>query len=551
MSTFLPRPTFNLSSMSPNDARQLISDTLTASVCALKIERNQSELSVQEANIAFPSLPTRFDELYKLYFPNVSEREKEAIRKKIYVEAGISDGRPETFNGMPFTEVIQYIAEKDINTISGLPSKLNEWISSQPGWKDQLLQSLPMKAYSIGANNQAYRSKYELILANIFLELLPTGITVTSQKNYPFDAQLNNARQPLTCDFVVQGDKTVWIELFLYRSDSKFNEGTGIAAARTSYLARRQQKVDLFKAHRLGDQLISLEISAESGQSKTFKKFIKDVLFELTPILHLKPVDINNETLFTPFIARVCAEHSPMSQEHQNLTASLLAKASEFFQISTEKLRTIHDLMVSGINGKAALDSQAIPANTFLGLSRLTTDASWQLRRTLPSIMNEHFPDGKFGKGSSLLSFAKAINHLALVKIDNAILTEIHPKWVRHFCEKNSEIGQLGVFSMNIRNAIPYVSGKKKSQNYAFFIVQWQKNSFFYGKKNISQSHTKGVEKAAKSFIAHLLLIMENRLILNWEAPGSTLLLPGRYILSNPNPAQIEHVVEHVVARAK
>ena len=64
MSTFLPRPTFNLSSMSPNDARQLISDTLTASVCALKIERNQSELSVQEANIAFPSLPTRFDELY-------------------------------------------------------------------------------------------------------------------------------------------------------------------------------------------------------------------------------------------------------------------------------------------------------------------------------------------------------------------------------------------------------------------------------------------------------------------------------------------------------
>ena len=104
---------------------------------------------------------------------------------------------------------------------------------------------------------------------------------------------------------------------------------------------------------------------------------------------------------------------------------------------------------------------------------------------------------------------------------------------------------------MNIRNAIPYISGKKEPRNYAYFIVQWQKNSYFYGEKNIQQSHTKGVEKAAESFIADLLLIMENRLILNWEAPGSTLLLPGRYILSNPNPAQIEHVVEHVVARAK
>ena len=551
MSTFLPRATCNISSMSPNDARQLISDTLTASVSTLKIERNQSELSVQEVNIAFPSLHTRFNELYKLYLPNASDREREALRKKIYVEAGISDGRPETFNGMPFTAVIQYIEEKSINTISGLPSKLNEWISSQPGWKDQLLQSIPMKAYSISKNKQACRSKYELILANIFSELLPDGITVSSQNPYPFDAQLNHARQPLTCDFVVQMEKTVWIELFLYRADSKFKEGTGIASASSSYLKRRQQKVDLLNAHRPGDQFISIDISTVTGQSKSFRQFIKNVLFELTPILHLKPVDINNEALFTSFIAVVCAENSPMSQENQNLTTSLLTKASQSFEISTDKLKTIHDLMVSGINAKAALDNQAIPADTFLGLSRLTTDASWQLRRTLPSIMNEHIPDGKFGKGSSLLSFAKAINHLALVKIGNEVLTELQPKWVQHFCEKNSEIGQLGVFSMNFRKAIPYVSGKKEPRNYAYFSVQWQKDSYFYGAKNILQSHTKGIEQAARLFIARLLLIMESTLILNWEAPGSTMLLPGRFILSNPNPAQVDNVVEHVVARAK
>jgi len=551
MSTFLPRATCNISSMSPNDARQLISDTLTASVSTLKIERNQSELSVQEVNIAFPSLHTRFNELYKLYLPNASVREREALRKKIYVEAGISDGRPETFNGMPFTAVIQYIEEKSINTISGLPSKLNEWISSQPGWKDQLLQSIPMKAYSISKNKQACRSKYELILANIFSELLPDGITVSSQNPYPFDAQLNHARQPLTCDFVVQMEKSVWIELFLYRVDSKFKEGTGIASASSSYLKRRQQKVDLLNAQRPGDQFISIDISTVTGQSKSFRQFIKNVLFELTPILHLKPVDIYNEVLFTSFIAVVCAENSPMSQENQNLMTSLLTKASQSFEISTEKLKTIHDLMVSGISAKAALDIQAIPADTFLGLSRLTTDASWQLRRTLPSIMNEHIPDGKFGKGSSLLSFAKAINHLALVKIRNEVLTELQPKWVQHFCEKNSEIGQLGVFSMNFRKAIPYVSGKKEPRNYAYFSVQWQKDSYFYGAKDILQSHTKGIEQAARLFIARLLLIMESRLILNWEAPGSTMLIPGRFILSNPNPAQVDNVVEHVVARAK
>jgi hypothetical protein len=537
--------------MSPNDARQLISDTLTASVSTLKIERNQSELSVQEVNIAFPSLHTRFNELYKLYLPNASVREREALRKKIYVEAGISDGRPETFNGMPFTAVIQYIEEKSINTISGLPSKLNEWISSQPGWKDQLLQSIPMKAYSISKNKQACRSKYELILANIFSELLPDGITVSSQNPYPFDAQLNHARQPLTCDFVVQMEKSVWIELFLYRVDSKFKEGTGIASARSSYLKRRQQKVDLLNSQRPGDQFISIDISTVTGQSKSFRQFIKNVLFELTPILHLKPVDIYNEALFTSFIAVVCAENSPMSQENQNLMTSLLTKASQSFEISTEKLKTIHDLMVSGISAKAALDIQAIPADTLLGLSRLTTDASWQLRRTLPSIMNEHIPDGKFGKGSSLLSFAKAINHLVLVKIRNEVLTELQPKWVQHFCEKNSEIGQLGVFSMNFRKAIPYVSGKKEPRNYAYFSVQWQKDSYFYGAKDILQSHTKGIEQAARLFIARLLLIMESRLILNWEAPGSTMLIPGRFILSNPNPAQVDNVVEHVVARAK
>ncbi len=104
---------------------------------------------------------------------------------------------------------------------------------------------------------------------------------------------------------------------------------------------------------------------------------------------------------------------------------------------------------------------------------------------------------------------------------------------------------------MNFRKAIPYVSGKKEPRNYAYFSVQWQKDSYFYGAKDILQSHTKGIEQAARLFIARLLLIMESRLILNWEAPGSTMLLPGRFILSNPNPAQVDNVVEHVVARAK
>jgi len=431
--------------MASDDACQLIRSSLITEVARLKSDRGQSELSVQEVNVALPSLHPRLKEYFQNHMPTASDRDREAVRKKIYFEAGISDGRPETFYGMTLLEVIKYMEENNIDTIGALPSKLNEWISSHRGWKDEILKVLPMKAYYISVGGHACRSKYELIIANMLEELLPPGASLSCAQPYPYHPEFNNAI-PLTCDFIVQAEeRAIWMELFLFRPDSQFQVGTGIGAARPSYLERRQRKVNLFNAQKPGCQLVSIETSTITGKSKSYRQFIKDVLFELNPILHLERVDIDNQPLFTALVARFCTEYSPMSIKNRTLIDTLLQKASESFQISTNKLEMIHDLMVTGLNAKTALTDQSLPVNTFLGLSRLTGDASWQLRRTVPTVMNGHFSDGKLGKGSSLLSYANAINHLALVKLGNSANTETHPKWVQHYLERNSEIGQLAI----------------------------------------------------------------------------------------------------------
>jgi hypothetical protein len=492
-------------------------------------------------------------EFVRKHMPNATAREIEIVRKRIYIESGIADGKPTIFHGMTYLEVCQYIEEHHIDSISKLPSKLNEWITVQ-GWKKQILQLFPMTAYSISSGGHACRSKYELIVANLLTELLPEGASFACPVIYPFDKRLNNARQTLSCDFVVQlGDRSIWIEVFTFRHDSEFEAGNGFGSARPSYLVRRQRKIDLFKTQQFGDTLVALEVSNTNGGSKSLKQFIQDALAQLTPILHLTKVDIANESLFTALIARLCTEYSPMSEKSQNQSAELIGMASASFQISPDNLQKIHDLMVlNGQSASAALSSLSHPHETFLGLSRLTTDGSWQLRRTLPSPMSAHFADSKNGKGSSFLSFAKAINHLAVINIANKVNCDGYPDWVMHYLEKNSAIGQLGIFGMNYRRAVPRIDGEiMKSRNYSTYIVQWQKDGFFFGEKDILQSHTKGVDQAARLFVERILILMENHLILNWEAPGSMSLLPNRYILVNPTTDQIDHLVENIVARTK
>jgi hypothetical protein len=329
-------------------------------------------------------------------------------------------------------------------------------------------------------------------------------------------------------------------------------DGGGFASARPSYLARRQRKIDLFKTEKFGDKFLSLEVSNISGKSKSLGQFILDALAELTPVLHLTKADVNDESLLIPLIARLCKDHSPMSNKCQTQSAELIRNASNSFQISADNLEKIHDLMLNGQSATASLTQLSLPHETFLGLSRLTTDGSWQLRRTLPSPMSAHFSDSKNGKGSSFLSFANAINHLATINAENKVNLEGYPDWVMHYLEKNSSIGQLGLFGMNYRRAVPRIDGEiMKSRNYSTYIVQWQKDGFFFGEKDILQSHTKGVDQAARLFVERILILMENHLILNWEAPGSMSLLPNRYILVNPTTDQIDHLVENIVARTK
>ena len=549
MSSFLPHCSNNMSNLTLVEYRELIIRELISKVSQYKSENNQLAPNVSYLNKEYPSLHPRMKEFFNKHMPNATWREIENARKEIYVESGIADGKPTIFHGMTYLEVCQYIEEHHIDSISKLPSKLNEWINAQ-GWKKQILQLFPMTAYSISSGGHACRSKYELIIANLLAELLPEGVSFTGPVLYPFDKRLNNARQALSCDFVVQlGDRSIWIEVFTFRPDSEFEAGNGFASARPSYLVRRQRKIDLFKTQQFGDTLVALEVSNTSGGSKSLKQFIQDVLAQLTPILYLTKVDIANESLFTALMARLCAEYSPMSEKSQNQSAELIGVASASFQISPDNLQKIHDLMVlNGQSASAALSQLSLPHDTFLGLSRLTTDGSWQLRRMLPVPMSEHFSDSKNGKGSSYLSFAKAINHLAQINISNKLNAEGYPDWVIHYLEKNSAMGQLGIFGMNYRRAKPRIDGENMTpRNYATYIVQWQKDGYFFGTKDILQSHTKGVEHAARLFIERLLILMENHLILNWEVSGSKLLLPDRYVLINPTPDQIDHVVTHIV----
>jgi len=549
MSSFLPRCINNTSNLTLVEYRQLIIDELSSKVSLYKNANDQVAPSVGYINKEYPSFHPRMKEFARKHMPNATVREIENVRKQIYVESGVFDGKPTIFHGMTYLEVCQYIEEHHIDSISKLPSKLNEWITSQ-GWKKQILQLFPMTAYSISSGGHACRSKYELIVANLLTELLPEGASFTCPVLYPFDKRLNNARQALSCDFVVQlGDRSIWIEVFTFRPDSQFEEGNGFASARPSYLTRRQRKIDLFKAQKCGDVLIALEVSNTSGSSKSLSQFIQDTLTELTPILHLNKVDISDNSLFIPLMARLCTEYSPMSEKSQNQSAELIGMASASFQISPDNLQKIHDLMVvNGQSASASLSQLSLPHETFLGLSRLTTDGSWQLRRALPSPMSEHFADSKNGKGSSYLSFAKAINYLAQINIANKLNAEGYPDWVIHYLEKNSAMGQLGIFGMNYRQAKPRIDGQNMtSRNYATYIVQWQKDGYFFGTKDMLQSHTKGVEQAARLFIKRLLILMENHLILNWEAPGSMTILPNRFILVNPTQSQIDHVVAHIV----
>jgi hypothetical protein len=539
-----------MSNLTLVEYRQLIIDELRSKVSQYKNANDQAVPSVGYINKEYPSFHPRMKEFARKHMPNATVREIENARKQIYVESGIADGKPTIFRGMTYLEVCQYIEEHHIDSISKLPSKLNEWITVQ-GWKKQILQLFPMTAYSISSGGHACRSKYELIIANLLTELLPEGVSFTGPVLYPFDKRLNNARQALSCDFVVQlGDRSIWIEVFTFRPDSEFEAGNGFGSARPSYLVRRQRKIDLFKAQKCGDVLVALEVSNTGGSSKSFSQFIHDALTELSLILHLNKVDISEKSLLAPLIARLSTEYSPMSEKSQNQSAELIGVASASFQISPDNLQKIHDLMVlNGQSASAALSQLSLPHETFLGLSRLTTDGSWQLRRMLPVPMSEHFSDSKNGKGSSYLSFAKAINCLAQINTANKLNSEGYPDWVVHYLEKNSAMGQLGIFGMNYRQAKPRIDGENMTpRNYATYIVQWQREGYFFGTKDILQSHTKGVEYAARLFIERLLILMENHLILNWEVSGSKLLLPDRYVLINPTPDQIDHVVAHIVA---
>ncbi|WP_215352696.1 hypothetical protein [Polynucleobacter sp. MWH-P3-07-1] len=538
-----------MSNLTLVEYRELIIRELISKVSQYKSENNQLAPNVSYLNKEYPSLHPRMKEFFNKHMPNTTWREIENARKQIYVESGIADGKPTIYHGMTYKEVCGFIEKHNIDGIAKLPSKLNEWITSQ-GWKNQILQLFPMTAYSISSGGHACRSKYELIVANLLTELLPEGASFTCQAPYPFNKRLNNARQPLSCDFVVQlGDLSIWVEVFSFRPDSQFVDGGGFASARPSYLARRQRKIDLFKTEKFGDKFLSLEVSNISGRSKSFGQFILDALAELTPILHLSKVDVNDKCFITPLIARLCKDHSPMSNGYQTQSAELIRKASDSFHISADNLEKIHDLMLNGQSATASLTQLSLPHETLLGLSRLTTDGSWQLRRILPSPMSAHFADSKNGKGSSFLSFANAINYLATINAENKVNLEGYPDWVMHYLEKNSSMGQLGLFGMNYRRAIPRIDGEiMKSRNYSTYIVQWEQKAFFFGSKDILQSHTKGVEQAARLFVGRLLILMSSHLIINWEAPGSAPLIPNRYILVNPSPLQIDHVVAHIVA---
>jgi hypothetical protein len=421
MAAFLSLHNNNFSSLTSDETIQLITSTLTAEVIRLKSESGQAELKVRDVNNALASLRIRLKEYFKMHMPNATWREIKSIRSQIYAASGINNGRPLTFSGMTLQEVLDYMEENKINSIRALPSALNVWISSQPGWKNHIIKVLPMKAYWISENGLICRSKYELITANLLTALMPEGLGITCQVPYPFHKTFNCAIKTMSCDFIVHvGNEVIWIELFMFRADSNM-AGSGLGDSRPRYLIRRQQKIDLFNTQIPGDRLISIEVSAATGQAKSFRKFIKDVLLLLNPILHLKEFDTNNNILFNSFMARFCTEHSPMSYANQMLTTSLLRKASASYRISQKKLKRIHDLMVSGLSAKVALANQSIASNTFLGLSRSTGRAHWNLALTHPLILKKQISDQKLGKGSSLLSFAKAINHLMLANTHNSI----------------------------------------------------------------------------------------------------------------------------------
>ena len=174
MSSFLPRCINNTSNLTLVEYRQLIIDELSSKVSLYKNANDQVAPSVGYINKEYPSFHPRMKEFARKHMPNATVREIENVRKQIYVESGVFDGKPTIFHGMTYLEVCQYIEERHIDSISKLPSKLNEWITSQ-GWKKQILQLFPMTAYSISSGGHACRSKYELIVANLLTELLPEG----------------------------------------------------------------------------------------------------------------------------------------------------------------------------------------------------------------------------------------------------------------------------------------------------------------------------------------------------------------------------------------